>query len=256
MNLHFNDLLEPAQEASLPQDGPSAGEVHIWSHVLTDSDPFRPHARFVLSTEELTKADAFHFEKDKRLYESGHVFIRRVISRYTGIEPSNLEIISTENHKPVLGNAPFKISFNITHSENIIMLAVGFDVDVGVDAEFIMDDFDTDGFVKSNYHPNERVVFQKLNDQNQTDFFYKIWTLKEAFLKLTGEGINAHLSKIDFSGEKASIKYSKGEPKNLWLYSWKRKDNYICSMACDNIQPELKFFDSVFIEPAINEDFQ
>jgi len=255
MKLHFNELEAPSKEASPPMDSPSKGEVHLWSHFLSPNDPFAPHARFVLSSTELEKSDKFHFEKDKRAYQSGHVFIRRVISSYTGIDPVNLEISQDKNHKPYLENSSIPIHFNISHSRNLILLAIGNDIEVGVDTEFIKEDFDVDEFANSNYHPNEKLVFDSLKGQNQSDFFYRIWTYKEAFLKLTGEGINDHLNQIDFSGEKASIKYSKGEPRNLWLCSWKQDDDYICSLACGSSSaPDLKFYESSFIEPAINED--
>ncbi len=255
MNLHFHELKSTSRESSPTQDGPSPGEIHIWAHAITHADPFIGHARFVLSAEELEKASKYHFEKDKRAYEAGHVFIRRVLSRYTQIDPVSLEITVNDRNKPQLANSPFPIHFNISHSENLILLAISFDGEVGADTEFILPDFDTDGFAEANYHPNELAQFQAVSGTAQTDLFYKIWTLKEAFLKLTGEGVNDHLKDLDFSGKNSSIKHSKGSPKELNLYSWKRKDDYICSLAADIAPAKLKFYDSALIEPIVNEDF-
>ena len=132
---------------------------------------------------------------------------------------------------------------------------VGFDVEVGIDAEFIAPDFDIDGFAEANYHPDEFELFKNKNDDEQAEFFYKIWTMKEAFLKLTGEGINDHLKDINFSGNEDQLKYPVYKEDELWQYSWRRKDNYMCSLAC-NKQPDIiRLFDSSLIEPVVNEDY-
>jgi 4'-phosphopantetheinyl transferase len=255
MKLHFNDLAGSIAESDPPASGVSPGEVHVWSHKLRSEDSFYAHATRMLSEAELDKANRYHFEKDKKLYMAGHVFARNVIAHYTSLEPNELRFAQTGNMKPHLVDSPINIKFNLTHSEELVLIAVGFDNDVGIDTEFIMDNFDTDGFAESNFHENELSEFRKLKGDEQADLFYKIWTRKEAFLKLTGEGINDHLKDIDFSGSKASIKYSSGAPRNLWLCTWKRKDNYICSLASDKSEPKIRFFESTLVESLLNEDF-
>jgi phosphopantetheine--protein transferase-like protein len=43
--------------------------------------------------------------------------------------------------------------------------------------------------VKRYFHPTEQHFFSDLDEVNQAQYFYPLWTLKEAFLKATGAGI-------------------------------------------------------------------
>lgn len=245
MKIHFKSLIEPSREHKLPGAGNHAGEVHVWSHAIHFDDPFLKEAPYLLSENELHRASKYHFEKDKRVYESGHVFIRKVLAHYTSVKPAKLDLSPVVNQKPVLENAPFRIHFNISHSGARILIAVGFTSDVGIDVEKIIPDFDTDGFSESNYHPNEQAHLQMLKGEDETDYFYCIWTRKEAWLKLTGEGINEHLKELDFSGKEG--KTSGINPHGhheLYMVSWKETPEYMATLA-SHVPPEkVRFFSS------------
>lgn len=245
MNIHFKNLKEISKEHQLPQKGNLAGEVHVWCHTIHYDDPFLREAPFLLAESELTRAKRYHFEKDRRVYESGHVFIRKILSHYTGINAEKLELTPIVNQKPVLMNAPFKIHFNISHSGHKIIVAVGFVSDVGIDIEKVIPDFDTDGFAEANYHANEQKHLSELNGEDEVDYFYCIWTRKEAWLKLTGEGINDHLKELDFSGKDGKVHSLKPHGHHeLFMTSWKDGSEYIATLASYAQLNETKFFQS------------
>ena len=86
--------------------------------------------------------------------------------------------------KPAL-KAPAPCHFNLSHSGDAIAVAVA-DQPVGLDIESHRELNDGLAIAQRVFHPRERQWLQA-----QADFaagFYRLWTLKEALLKATGEG--------------------------------------------------------------------
>jgi 4'-phosphopantetheinyl transferase len=244
MKLHFTELKKIDSEKRLPPRGNQQGEVHVWRHDLHYDDPFLRESPYLLSSEELQRAQKYHFEKDRRVYESGHVFIRKVLAHYCGMDPAQLVLSPIVNQKPRLENAPFHIYFNISHASNRILIAVGFQSDVGIDVERIIPDFDTDGFAEANYHPNEMSHLQTLKGDDELKYFYFIWTRKEAWLKLTGEGVNEKLRELDFSGVKPFPSLPPHGHHDLYMTSWSDTDDYIATLAAYTDSKNIRFFGS------------
>jgi 4'-phosphopantetheinyl transferase len=254
MKFHFTTAGSTTRQKHLPASGTHKGEIHVWTHIIHYDDPFLRQAPFLLSQEEMARAARYHFEKDRRVYESSHVFIRKVLAHYTAQEASAISLSPIVNQKPLLLNAPFPIHFNITHSGSRIMVAVGFDSDVGIDAERVITDFDTDGFAEANYHPNELAELQKLKGDDETFFFYAVWTRKEAWLKLTGEGVNDKLRELDFSGKDAHPKLTPHGHQQVYMLTWKDGDDYIATLASDVDRGHTLFFSSQLLLTEARED--
>ncbi|HEX5001324.1 MAG TPA: 4'-phosphopantetheinyl transferase superfamily protein [Bacteroidia bacterium] len=254
MKLHLKNIKGISKEKHLPGHGNHPGEVHIWTHVIHYDDPFLRQAPFMLSQDEMGRAARYHFEKDRRVYESAHVFIRKVLAHYVSLDPVALQLSPLVNTKPQLLNAPFHIHFNISHSGNRILVAIGFDSDVGIDLEKIMNDFDMDGFAEANYHANELELFRQLKGDDETLYFYTIWTRKEAWLKLTGEGINDKLRELDFSGKTNQPKFSPFGHQNVYMTTWKEGLDYVVTLASDIDRTHTLFFDSSLLINESGED--
>jgi 4'-phosphopantetheinyl transferase len=242
MKLHFRDLSDVNREHKLPDTGTHHDEVHVWSHSIHFDDPFLREAPYLLSGEEMARAARYHFEKDKRVYEAGHVLIRKILSHYTNIDASKLDMTPIVNRKPELLNTPFRIHFNISHSGGKILVAVGFISDVGIDVEKIVPDFDMDGFADANYHANEVAKFRTLENNEETDYFYRIWTRKEAWLKLTGEGVNDKLRDLDFSGKEHKSSLPPHGHHDLYMTSWKEDPDYMATLAAYSDPKKYRFF--------------
>ena len=96
------------------------------------------------------------------------------------------------NGKPVLSCG--SIQFNIAHSGDYVVLAIGKCDHLGVDVE--------QAFKKHNFLAIARTSFpeaicQKLalmQDEEQLHHFYKNWTLFEAFIKAKGYGVFSKLT--------------------------------------------------------------
>ncbi len=94
-----------------------------------------------------------------------------------------------EHNKPRINGLNKK--FNMTHSHNCVAAVIS-DNEVGIDVEGEKNI--TDNLIKFTMNKNEVL---KINEDKK--LFYRYWTNKESYLKLTGNGINVILTSLDFS---------------------------------------------------------
>lgn len=102
-----------------------------------------------------------------------------------------------EHGKPYLHGYPH-IHFNLTHCKN--MVACAFDTKpVGIDCELPRKYLDS--VIKKTFSNQEKCFFEKAANSNEEkqNWFFRFWTLKEAYVKMTGTGITVPLDHISFS---------------------------------------------------------
>lgn len=109
------------------------------------------------------------------------------------------------------------IYFNVSHSGNYVIGVAG-DVSVGCDIEYIVEA----PIEVANYyfHSSEIDFIQKSN--NKSKAFWKLWTLKESYMKMTGEGVSLSLNSFNVEIGNKIIVYRNGVKQNctfkhLWL---------------------------------------
>lgn len=93
-----------------------------------------------------------------------------------------------EHGKPyIAGNKP--IHFSLSHSGEYVLLAVS-DREIGADIQQ-MKEVDFDKLAKHFMTEDELNRWQVETPEIKKELFYQIWAGKEAYLKLTGEGMTA-----------------------------------------------------------------
>jgi 4'-phosphopantetheinyl transferase len=88
------------------------------------------------------------------------------------------------------------LQFNVSHSENMALIAIGGQYRIGVDVEKSRD-LDTTLLAERFFSPREWRGLQALPEHLRVSGFFACWTRKEAFLKATGDGLSFPLA--DFS---------------------------------------------------------
>ncbi len=131
---------------------------------------------------------------DKKSGMESHELLRRAVGLYLGSDPETFSVCRDGEHgKPYLAGF-LDVHFSITHSGGFWACAVGPD-EVGLDIQEEMDN-DTQAIAKRFFHPSE---ISWLETNGWEDFF-RIWTMKESFIKFTGKGLMEgldHFSVID-----------------------------------------------------------
>lgn len=142
--------------------------------------------------------------RGKENYIASRWLLRKVLANYTGIAADKVTFLRTDKGKPYLPGS--NIHFSLSHSGHWALLAVANTGLIGVDIEAIKTTRNLNAIAEHYYHPQEFAHLQALKGDAQRDYFYRLWTLKEAFFKATGIGISAGLDKICFDLNDSSIR--------------------------------------------------
>lgn len=151
-----------------------------------------------LSSAEKLRYDQYH-PKAARLFLISRVLVKTVLADKLGISPHEVNLLLHPNGKPFVEGSK-AVYFNLTHSADVIILAVTEEGEIGVDIEQVDREFEwmrVDSvlapieieWIKENELTEPFSVYQR---------FFQIWTLKEAYIKCTGEGMSRHLKKLNF----------------------------------------------------------
>jgi 4'-phosphopantetheinyl transferase len=105
------------------------------------------------------------------------------------------QIETTAHGKPFLKDYP-SLAFNHSHSQNYYVLGLSERVaDLGVDIEELSRPIRFEALAKHAFHPHEYQTWQSLDyDPN---YWFKVWTIKEAVLKAHGMGIRMSLKELE-----------------------------------------------------------
>ena len=116
---------------------------------------------------------------------------------------TNYELTFNKYNKPYLKNR--NIYFNISHDKNTTVL-VNRDKEIGVDIEY----YTYKESVMKKYY-NEFEQQEIINSNNKEYEFTRIWVMKEAFVKMKGQGISYGLQNVDTTRLKKQIKLISNE---------------------------------------------
>lgn len=173
-------------------------EVHVWRVTLQPTHLDTDAHWTLLSEDERERANRFHFEADRVHYVARRAILRRLLSQYLPISPGDIRFEYGEHGKPhVLHQGKgMGFTFNASHSDEWMLVAIGCGTRLGVDVEKKRMDIDHSGIV-SYFSKLEQSEWQALAEVDRLDAFYRCWTRKEAFVKAQGTGLAFGLSNFD-----------------------------------------------------------
>ena len=162
-----------------------AGEVHLWRAALAPT----PEVRAVLSKSEWMRAARFHFEVDRERFIAARGLLRLILAHYAGGDPRALQFAPGPHGKPELISPPTALRFNLSHSDDLLLLAVTHGREVGVDLEFMRADVPFETLADHYFDPDDAWDLRLLPASEKPWKFYDIWTCTEAQLKASGIGM-------------------------------------------------------------------
>lgn len=146
-----------------------------------------------LSTDEVSRANRFVFPHHRERFIIYHAALRIILSKYLKIPPQNLKFSTSSHGKPYLPDY-LNLTFNMTHSENLALVAVGNTYELGIDTEFMRarDYIGIMGQVFSK-EEQEKVIINKCLEPLS---FYTLWAQKESLMKATGLGFAYPIAEV------------------------------------------------------------
>lgn len=150
-------------------------------------------------TQRKEKALRFKFALGRKECAIAYLLLCEGLRKEYGIE--EMPIFEYGEHgKPSIVGHP-EIHFNMSHCKKVVMCYVSNEP-VGIDCEMIGRGNES----LINYTMNENEILKINTATNPKTEFIRLWTQKEAVLKLTGEGINDDMKSVLNDVERNNIK--------------------------------------------------
>lgn len=185
---------EPPQTLSLP-----SGAAHVW-RVRLEQPPERVDEFLrTLDNEERNRAGRFHFAKHRRHFVVARGVLRLLLGRYLGIQPEAVQFYYGSHGKPLLDgeHRASTLRFNASHSGELALYAFVQNYEVGVDVEYIKQDFSTEEIAERFFSPHEIETITAREKPDRAAAFFRLWTRKEAYIKAIGTGLSHPLNTFD-----------------------------------------------------------
>jgi 4'-phosphopantetheinyl transferase len=176
-------------------------EVHLWRGTLEPPVPVLERLSAWLSPEEVARARRFHSASDRDASLAAHGWLRLLLSGYLDAKPGDLEFDEGPGGKPklkVTGSGDLR--FNLAHSGDLVLFAVGRGREVGVDLERMKDGLDWNALAANYFSAPERAAIAAVSGDLRKKKAYWIWTRKEAWIKAVGMGLSLDLRHFDVIG--------------------------------------------------------
>lgn len=168
----------------------------------------------------------------KRLYTGA--FLQYVLSREAGISPDKLCYKYGEQGKPELVYPD--IYFNLSHSGEYVVLAIS-DRPVGIDIEHKKKNYAA--VAKRCFCENEYMdIISAGTKAEQENCFLQYWTMKEAFIKHSGEGLRIPLNSFRILRKDAGI--SRVDGQDRWFAACFMEDTAYCISVCSGSLPDVE----------------
>lgn len=164
------------------------------THLLTE-------APSCLSGEELARADRFKVERARQDFLISHHLLRQTLSRYLQTDACSISYRYGQHGKPHLKTpGRHELNFNLSHSGDRLLIAVCHDGEIGVDIERIQERSDPLQLARHFMSKDEALQLAELKDPvAQREFFFTLWTRKEAYVKALGQGLFHALNKTSMN---------------------------------------------------------
>jgi 4'-phosphopantetheinyl transferase len=165
--------------------------------------------RSCLDAAEQLQADRFHFDQDRSTYIAAHWLIRNALASVGGLPPTDWRFIAEQYGKPeidpVLGRPDLR--FNLSHSRGFVACAIATGAAVGIDVETLSRKHGGLDIADRFFTPSEVAILHATASSQQREAFFRLWTLKEALIKATGEGLHRPLDSFSFSLDPTAVRF-------------------------------------------------
>jgi len=185
-------------------------EAHVWMIKDEDIQDKKVLNAFyqVLSNAEKNKKSKFHFAKHRQQYLVTRGLLRWVLSYYQkSVLPAHWRFRKNKYGRPYLANSLLDgdIYFNVSHTENLIVIVVSRADLLGIDVEWILRKNNPVDIADGFFSSLELTRLKALSTQQQVEHFFKLWTLKEAYVKARGMGLSIPLNSFEFNFDAGTI---------------------------------------------------
>ena len=125
-----------------------------------------------------------------------HYWVKELLSSQLNVPAKQVTFARSETGKPWLPEYPW-LHFNLSHSGTLAAVAVSIDQPVGIDIEKISGKSEIKKQIAQRFFHKDELVWLLAQEGDFLLQFTKLWSLKEAWLKLAGTGLRQSLASFN-----------------------------------------------------------
>lgn len=144
-----------------------------------------------LSTEEYQQAQAFIYPADRRRFVIVHAALRHLLAKELGCRMEALVLARSPTGKPYIAQPAVALHFSLAHTERFALIAWSWETPLGIDLETLDYGLDVCGLAPTICNSSELQWLVEGPISHCPQRFLRLWTAKEALLKLYGSGFLA-----------------------------------------------------------------
>ncbi len=183
------------------------GRVWIW--LVDPEDPGVYGADTDLSERERARAARFFRDVDRRQFVAAHALLRAKLALALSLPPDEVrftraalgrpELAADQQPQPTGPLGPGRWSFSLSHTRGLVGVALAWGCRVGFDVE-AQRPVDALALAPGILDDTERAEVAALPDPARWRRFLRLWTLKEAALKVHGAGLTIPANTLQIRG--------------------------------------------------------
>lgn len=202
-------------------DDMQAGELVLW-WIEVDVPASATMAAWAtaLDEDERARAGRLRSVDGRQSYVAGHALVRALLGTVGNRPAHQWRFVHGAFGKPEVDPALDRdLQFNLSHTRGLAVAACCRGHAVGVDAEAATDRWSMLGIADDHFAAEEVVLLGRLPEAERLDAFLRLWTLKEAWAKATGDGLTSDLASVRFTLEPLTVRFRNAADERGWHFS-------------------------------------
>jgi len=186
---------------------PEQDEVHLWC--VRDEEEDAASHMALLSPDELLRAQRLATVSLRRQYIITRASVRALLSAcFPNVAAREWAFERNPWGRPLIANveARGRLSFNIAHTDGMIVIATSSKGEVGVDVERVARSTRALALADRYFSATEAAALRALPVPLQQQRFLELWTLKESYIKACGKGLAIPLRSFSFGLDDANVR--------------------------------------------------
>jgi 4'-phosphopantetheinyl transferase len=192
-------------------------------------------AEAILSPSELKRAHRFFFPHSRRDFAAAHALARLALATPLDCAAQAIEFEIEPLGRPFVTAPPPPgvPDFNLSHTRGYVAVGIGSGPRIGVDIEFADRIGKPERLFRYALAPVEIDRIRKLDTPSRQRRFIQLWTLKEAYLKVLGTGLQTEPSSfsIDVDQKPMRLAHGAADPGG-WFFDTRFHESGLCLSVC------------------------
>jgi 4'-phosphopantetheinyl transferase len=171
----------------------ASDEIAVWVARVPSHSALSAADLALLDEEDLERCRRLRRTHERARFIAGRALLRRVLAAMSGDPAHGFRFVYGSSDKPRLEDGASGLEFSLAHAGGAVAVALARGFPVGVDIEPVV--ALEPGDIAVALSADERADLEGLAPAQRGSAALRLWTLKEAWSKLAGRGVD-----LDFAG--------------------------------------------------------